>query len=413
MSISYTTIVQGQGVVLTLTLSASTFQGTESLAATVGTGGTDAALLTLTPSWSSGQTAGSYGRVDVTLTAADTASLSPGYYVLQVTMADDSAALAWVLLSVVASPGEDPAYSWLVQPSDVLGLVADLVTVRNLPDLPSVISAASDSIRRYCARWFTRKTWTTEYTPNVYGQVRLDEIPVNAISRIAQGRDNAMQVIGPSTAQLARVSCTTTGDYAGGLSVTGLTLTSVTSAVTTTTNLSFATYTTLGALQAAINAVAGWSASVYSGYSLWPTSELVGLTAAQGALNAGGCWLDVYTEDASLERMDADTGMIWLANRGVNYIDSPAWGPGWNQWTSNPRSPSRVKVTYDAGYDEIPRAVQLAAVETVQAMFSRLSTDQIIAGEKAADYSYTLKDQLDSLPDSVKHALAPYRIYNA
>lgn len=412
MPISTVTAIQGQGVSYTQTLSSSTFQGTETLTASVSTGGTATALLTLTPTWASGQTTGSYGRVSLAFTSAQTASLTPGYYVVQTSLADSTSALAWALLEVVAAAGQSPTYDWLTTPAEVLGLVPDLVSTENLADLPRAIGAATDSIRRYCNRWFTRRTMTKEFTPNIYGQVRLDEIPVNAVTRIATTRDNAIQVKGPSSAQLASVKMAFTGDYDSGITVTGLTLTSTASAVTTTTTLSFSTYTTITALAAAIRAVSGWSATVSGNYGSWPTSELVGLDAAQGALTADGAWLDVYSEDASLERLHPETGMLWLRT-GYSSLDSPAWGPTWMDAAPSRRVPTRVKITYDAGYTTLPSPVVIATIETVQALFGRMATDQVLQSEHAADYSYTLKDQIDFLPDSVKHALAPYRIHNA
>lgn len=413
MSIAYTTIVQGQGVVVQQTLQVSTFQGTETLAATISTGGTDAALLTLTPTWAAGQTTGSYGVVDVTLTSVQTAALEPGYYVLQVYLSGDTAALAWSLLSVVAAAGQDPSYDWLVQPAEVLGLVSDLVTVQNLPDLPRAISAASESIRRYCQRHFNRATYSKEFQPNYRGVVRLDEIPVNQVSRVATGRDNALNIAGPASAQIARVQFAYTGSYATGITNTGLILTSVSSGTTTTNTLLFATYPTLGTMAAAISGVSGWSASAGT-YGSWPCTELVGGDSAQGALNASGAWLDVYSEDASLERLDPETGMIYLRPYGwSSALDTPAWGPGWQQFADVYSYPRTVKVTYDAGYDSVPAPVVMACVETVQSMFSRLSTDQIVQSERAGDYSYTLRDQVSFLPESVRHALAPYRIINA
>lgn len=413
MSIFVGQLIQGQAMTLALTTSVGAFQGNEVLTGTVSTGGTDAAILTLAPTWLAGQVAGSYKLVNVPFTAVNTAVLAPGYYVLQVSLADSTAALAWGLLEVVAAAGQSPLYDWLIQPAEVLGQVPDIVTVDNLADLPRVLTATTQAIRRYCNRNFTRVVRTKEFRPSQSGQIRLDEIPVNQVQRVAVGRTNALRVSGPSTAQLARVAFASTGDYDTGLVTTGLTLTSTTSGVTTTTTLLFATYTTIGALAAAIT-TAGWSASVTTGYSAWPSTELVGGEAGQGALNSDGAWLDVYGEDASLERLDAETGMIWLRSRvGSASWNHPAWGFDQFAVSDTGRFPTLAKVTYDAGFSTIPSPVVMATIETIQAVFSRLATDQVIQSERAADYSYTLRDQLDAIPDSAKHTLSPYRIFNA
>ena len=407
--------VQGTGAVWTVTLNPpAAFQGTEALLATVSTGGTAAALLSNTPTWTAGQSPGAFTQVDFALSATESGTLAPGYYVVLISLANYAAALAWGLLEVVAMPGGSPTQDFLVTPAEVLGLVPDLTTADKLADLPRVIDAATKSIRKYCSRHFTRRTVTKEFTPNYQGQIRLDDIPVNQVSRIATGRDSAMWITGPNNSQIANVKYSFTGDYDSGIANTGLILTSIASAVTTSTTLLFATYTTLASLASAINATSGWHASVASGYSLWPSTELVGADSAQGALTSSGCQLDVYSTDAAMERLDPLTGMIWLGT-GIygGSLNTPAWGPDYVAFLPTLKVPTRVKITYDAGYTTIPSPVAMACIETVQAVFSRLTTDQIIQSETADAYSYQLRDQLDFLPDAVKHALAPYRLFNA
>lgn len=405
--------IQGYGDTWTVTLSTSTFQGTESLKATISTGTTATALLSITPTWTSGQMTGAYGKIDVALTAIQTSALSPGYYILTVGIADGTAPLSYGLLEVISASGGTPTQDFLVSPSEVLGLVPDVASPDNLADLPRVIGAATQAIRTYCRCNFTRATWTREYTPSYTGQVRLEEIPVNEVIRISTSRDAALFILGPSSAQIANVRYSFTGDWSSGITATGLILTSITNAVTTTNTLLFSAYPTLTMLAGAINAL-GWSTRITSGYAYWPSSELVGGNSAQGALVGEGAQLDVYSEDAGLERLDPETGMVWLPYKtGSATTDNPSWGPDWPQFVTPSRFPSRVRVTYDAGYDSIPSPVVMACIETAQAIFSRLATDQIIQSEAAGSYSYTLRDQLDFIPASAKHALATYRTYNA
>ena len=414
MPISTATAIQGEGVSFKQTLSVSDFQGDETLLAVISTGGTSAALLTLTPTWTTGQTTGAYGIIDIALTSTQTASLAPGYYVVQTSLSDHSCALAWTLLEVVAAAGQAPDYDWLVQPAEVLGLVPALVQTANLADLPRIIGVTTDYIRRYCRRWFTRRVLTKEFMPNLYGQVRLDEIPVNQVLRVATGRTQAMTLRGPTSAQLASARFAYTGDQESGLVITGLTLSSTASAVTTTSTLAFEDYETIGSLATAIADLGtGWSVDVVGGYGEWPTAELVGGDMAQGALRSGGAVLDVYSEDAAQMSLDPDTGMLQISRYSSTGLDSPAWGPDWQQFVSPQRNGNRVKVTYDAGFDTIPSPVVMAAIETIQYVFSRLQADQVIQSETAGDYSYEFRDQLGSLPDSVRDVLSPYRIFNA
>ena len=405
MSIFVGQLIQGQGNTLTLTTVTGAFAGTESLAGSLSTGGTDAAVLLFTPTWTSGQETGSYKLLDVSFTASQTAALAPGYYVLQANLADNTAALAWGLIEVVAAAGQQPVYDWLVQPAEVLGLVPDIVTVDNLADLPRVITAASEAVRRYCNRHFTRRTRTREFVPS-QGQVLLDEIPVHQVLRIAC-RQTAMRIIGPTSAQIARMLFA----YTDG-SPSGVILTSTTSAVTVNATLAFADYPTIDQLAAAVRSQ-GWTCTVVGGFGDWPSTELVGGDVAQGALSGDGAWLDVYSDDAALEYLDHETGMLWLSRTSSSSLDTPAWGPDWNTFASPRPYPARVKVTYDAGFDAIPSPVVMAVVETVQNAFIRTTTNQAIKSERAGDYSYTLRDRIDSIPESARTSLSLYRIFNA
>ncbi len=306
--------VQGSAESWTVTASSGAFQGTEPLTAVVSTGGTAAALLTLTPTWAAGQQPGSYRAVVVSITGQQAASLSPGYYVCEAKIADGSTSLAWGLLEIVAAPGGTPTQDFLVSPAEVLGLVPDIATPDKLADLPRTIGAATDAVRKYCRCNFTRKTYGKEFAPNYAGMIRLDEVPVNAVLRVATNREAALWLYGPPSAQIANVRFSATGDYAGGLTYTGLVLTSTTSAVATTTTLLFSAYPTVSELASAVNA-AGWKTRVGDTFGAWPSTELVGGEAGQGALTGEGARLDVYSEDASLERVDLEAGFIWLANR--------------------------------------------------------------------------------------------------
>lgn len=409
--------IQGAGDSWTITLNPpASFQGTETLAATISSGGTAAAILAVTPTWAPGQIAGAFTIVTLALTNTQTASLAPGYYVVIITLADNSAPLSWGLLEVVSAPSAspNPIQDFLVSPAEVLGLVPDLTTAAYLADLPRIIGSATQAIRKYCSRNFTRTVQTKEFRPNYQGQIRLDEIPVNEVIRIATGREGALWITGPTSAQIANVRYAYTGDYDSGIVNTGLILTSVTNAVTIATTLLFATYPMVSQLSAAITAL-GWSSRTSPTFNSWPTTELVGADAAQGALVGAGCQLDIYSTDASMERLDPATGMIWLGYGSGNStsLDSPTWGPDYVQFVTPSKYPAKCKITYDAGFTTIPSPVVMAAIETVQAAFSRLATDQIILEETADAYSYKLRDQLDFIPSSAKHALATYRLFNA
>jgi hypothetical protein len=79
------------------------YAGTEALAAKVWPGGTRAALLTLVPAWSSAPA----GLTTLTITAAQSASLTPATYQVQCSVADASGTHTYYLgqLQVLPAPG--------------------------------------------------------------------------------------------------------------------------------------------------------------------------------------------------------------------------------------------------------------------------------------------------------------------
>ena len=411
-NISSVRIIQGVGGVINFTLSAGVFQGTESLTAVVSTGSTAASVLTLTPAWTAGQTTGAYQLCYVTYTAANSAALSPGFYTIAISLTDTTAALAYALLEVVAGAGQTPTYDWLVQPAEVMGLVSDVQDITKLADLPRLCGAATGLIRSYCNRWFTRRIVTKEFMPSYTGQVMLSEIPVNQVIRIATGRTNALQITGPTSAQVASVYYATTGDYGLGQAVTGLVLYSIASGFSSTTTITFSANQTLASLVTAINAVSGWKANAGT-YGAWAVTELVGGEASQSAVTSDGAWLDVYATGATLERLDQETGLLRLTRSGGSTIDTPAWGPDWLAWQDGRQYPNRVKITYDAGYTVLPDQVVSAASDIIQAMLASYASDNAILSEAADGYSYTYKQLIDAIPPIARQKLSAYRLVNA
>lgn len=403
-------VFQGIGTVYTVTLSGGTFTGSEGLSVAVWPGGSQANAVTPTAAWFAATD--SPPTLNVTYSAASTETLAPGFYEILVYLADDSAPLAIGQLQLYATPGT--ATADLVSVPFVRAALADLtLSVNQLEFLPTAVSMASDAVRQYCARWFTRRTTTQTYRPTYEGKFLVAEAPVNAITRLATGRTPALTVTASSSSfQRATVGFSTTGDLATGLTVTGLNLVSTASAATTTTNLLFSTYTTLTSLASAIDGTSGWSAEVVGDFGLWGTDQLAGGTAYAGAL--AGTSLEVFGTDLADYGFDPYTGSVWLGSSAFsNDLDTPRWGPDWGQWQWPRRAFPEVQVTHDLGFDTIPRTVQQATAEVVKQAILRSATDENLKSETAGDYGYTLGTLVEALPASIRQALNLYRTTNA
>lgn len=386
------------------------FTGSESLTCKVWPGNSRPLTFTPTPSWISGP-AGTYS---ITYSAANTTGVTPGYYEGLLYLADSSAPLAVWDVELFATPGT--ATDDLVTLPYIRAALADTVLSDAATEfLPQACAAASDSIRRYCARWFTRRTITKEYEPSYDGRVRVDEIPVNQILRVASDRDDALTITSSSTNQIARAYFATSGDRVSGLTYTGLTLVRTSSGSTTTNNLSFGTYTTVQALATAVNALGGgWTATVGTNYGAWPVTELYGGDTAQGCLDDGAVF-QVYSTDDDEYDMDWETGILQLNNWGkTSSFGDPRWGAGWDIFTSSSNvRPRKVLVTHDLGFDSIPAKVQQAVVLAVKDNIRLNTIDNTLEQESLGNYSRTISKTLTAVSNEARQLLSEYRITNA
>ena len=172
-----------------------------------------------------------------------------------------------------------------VQNSTLAGLAA-----ANPGYLASLITAASDALRRACGRDFSLGSYTEYHSGGIFIRepLRLRQFPVVEISRVAAGPLPALLVqnVDALTNQRATVETTPTG----------VRLVSVASAVVATTDLLFSTYPTVASLASAINLLGnGWSAIVRNDFANWPSADFKNLQGAVSALLAGHD-LEIYRE---------------------------------------------------------------------------------------------------------------------
>lgn len=410
------------------------FVSTDAITATVWAGDSTTALATPSVAW--GGTVSANGTTTVYTAAqgapltlwtisfqpADTATLAPGLYRLQVIATHGRPALLFDgLVEVLAVAGSAADTADLATFTYVETLLAPLRLRETEREMITLLKAeASDTIRKWCGqRDFTRQTYTEEHTAELNGQVALRQMPVNNVTRIRGYPQTILTITAqPGAFSHAWVSYTTTGDwYSNNLVFTGLVLNAESNGTVTSAPLSFATYPTVGQLAAAVSATAGFTAQVQGAFGGYATTDLSppGGVTAQGAKDDDGAELVAYTEDLTTCRMDNRTGMLWVGRHRVASAFGGRWGPEWELLDDTDGPIGRVQVTYDAGFTVVPRPVQLATAELVKATIQRLRKDATLLSERNGVYDYQriTEEAMADIPYSVRCALAKWRISRA
>ena len=271
--------------------------------------------------------------------------------------------------------------------------------------LASLITAASDAIRRACGRDFVLSSYSEYHNGGVYVRepLRLRQFPVVEITRVAAAPRAALLVqnVDAVTNQRATVETTTTG----------LRLTRVASAVVTTTDLTYTSYPTIASMASAINALnAGWSATARAGFDQWPSADLKPL---QGALSViqGGRDLELYSE--SIQPL-----------AGLRFADEYESGPfsaGWRLddetgelYGRFPRGQLNIRIDYRAGFATVPQPVQEACVQLVQDLYQAGLVNNSLKKATLGSSSVELKDSTATtqMSSKVQLLLAPYVDYS-
>jgi hypothetical protein len=355
-----------------------------------------------------------------------TATLLPGLYRfrVQAPLVGRTGVLYDGTLEVIDSPG-----SVSVTPPDLVSApyVAMACSEMNLTTgqwqfLPYAITAASMLIRRWCNdRDFNRKTYTEEYDPASNGEIRLNQIPVNSITRVQTKKSSAMTITNQGSYQViqqAWVTYTFSGDVASGQTITGLTLSILSNGTQTNQSIVFTAGMTVNTLASQINILGNnWNAIPDAQLGYFPVTELTGEIGAGAISGSSGASLYVYSDiirNAQFSDNGRQTGLIMVGRETTS--PGPKWGPDWGAFSS-PSSSGRCRVTYDAGFTTIPIPVQEATAETAKAILERFKMDYYLQSEStsgAGSYAYTIGPQLfHSLPISARETIAAYRLHNA
>lgn len=259
----------------------------------------------------------------------------------------------------------------------------------------AVVSAASRAVEGYLGRTIGSGTYDEIAMPDGRdGVLYCRRYPVASIPRVSGGLMAVLSVSNTDSSNaLATAEMVTSGDPINP-TYTGLKFTRIASGTpTTSSTLAFATYTTLSALGAAIEALGGgWDATVAAGYETFPSAQLWKQVGARGAVAPYSAEFQAFVEDLGPVEVNHATGKVQL----------PRW----------PRSDRRVRVQYTAGYAtaDVPADIKRATIAMARYLRSPAGTGSGIVESRLGDRSYKLADPSASgVPAIVASLLGPYR----
>lgn len=248
----------------------------------------------------------------------------------------------------------------LARVKEYLGIATGTTTYD--AQIESLITSTSRFVEKYCdvESWLSA-SHVEIHNGNGAGWVSLRNRPLTAVSRISTRPVTALTLSNESdSVQRASVQCTSTG----------ITLSSTASGVVSSSTLLFATYVTLTDLSDAIEAL-GWTATIASGYELFPSSDLRSLQYASATSEPAE--LEIYTEELPISRIDEEPATIW------GYF---------------PCGVQNIEVRYTAGYaniDALPEDLEQGVIALTASMFNMTQSASSGSGggvkrEKIGDY---------------------------
>ena len=289
---------------------------------------------------------------------------------------------------------------------------------------------ASAAARTITNQRLTRAAHVEFYQGGESGRLILRNVPVNEITRIAGDPTPALLVTNADRAnRLATARVSFTGDATSGRTAVGVELSRVSGGIPAAAQVvAFASYTTVGAVAAAINGLGnGWTAKVAGDLADWPSSDLHAPSGAQSAATGNEAVFRVHVQALS--------GFEW-DDAGIVDID-PSWGV-LSPWLW-PNAPAEVvrdarvyrtnveayRVEYDAGYstptnpvaawqsDGLPGDLKNALLEIVRFGASREASgvNPMFTSRTLGQASYTLDaSRFDQeIPPHAMRTLLRYR----
>lgn len=207
----------------------------------------------------------------------------------------------------------------------------------------SLLTETEEYIATYCRRTFESTSYTKErFNGNGYPIINLEQYPATVVDRVAVGLLDVISIKNTSSGTYATVSVDTTGLR---LMLDG----------TADATVTFASYTTMTTLVAAVNALgSGWSATLLqSSYGSFLSTELVTRSAAS-CIDSRVVYLSMPDIAESSVTVNLDLGQIRLSH---------GFSAGWQN----------VFVDYTAGYSDaaMPDDLKLAVKIIVQTFYER------------------------------------------
>lgn len=285
----------------------------------------------------------------------------------------------------------------------------------------AIIAGVEQFMVTFCNRQFTLATYTKVFPIKSEGVIFLDAWPVQTILRVTLDRVSAMTI--SSTADVATFATGTVDDvghlylYAPAVSADPI-------------DLSFATYTTIGDLATAINGQSGWSATVVSQYSGYPTSDVYPGLSCTAANQGSG--LQIWSDQGTAQyQVEPDSGFIraligaqWFVN-GFDLWGGNSWGEDYGSnsnvaldwqfgigawqpygyWSDVYR---RARVVWTGGYSTLPADLLQAEADMVKSIYN--GKDGYVVREKLGYHEYELAPlNIDRMPMTARRVLDSYR----
>ena len=245
--------------------------------------------------------------------------------------------------------------------------------------IDALIDPVSEAIAKFCKRTFELTTYKEWFDGTGTAYLLLPQYPITATYGVSLSR-----------------KCVGTLSFAGGswASVTVLngvlTLQSISTAgAETTTPLTLATYPTIALLEAAVEAVSGWSFSTQSGEST-SFSELIKPVFGEWALDPDDADLEIPDESDRIRVEPESNQSLRVIGRHVFTLGS-----------------SNIFVWYKAGYTlpvddsghtgldtdgNVPDDLTMACNQALKTVLDGVQVDSNMKSEKFTNYAYSLQD---------------------
>lgn len=259
--------------------------------------------------------------------------------------------------------------------------------------LGAMVEVASDYIQRHTGRDFVLTTYTEYYQGNNTAYLFLKQFPVTSITRVSMELSSCFEIKNTSTSnQIATVATTTTG----------LKLIKIASGTATTdVTVLWATYTTVGAVVTAVDALGnGWDATVVSDYSSWPSNLILPYQGPFDVSDSNVIEIKMHTDILTDYDANLSTGVL---TRTPN-TDDLHYGGIW------PKGHRNIRITYEAGYSQVPEDVQEACAQLSASLFLEKKRDPGLIMERTADYTYQVNTTTgDFLTPNSRRILDSYK----